>query len=85
LSFRDAKLCFLDIFEAIEMIEQFTAGMNFEDFRTDPKTIAAVERKLQVISEAATRVGPNARRTTLGCHGAISAVSVTGCATNMSE
>jgi uncharacterized protein with HEPN domain len=60
LSFRNAKLCFRDIFDAIEMIEQFTAGMNFEDFRADPKTIAAVERKLQVISEAAIRIGPNA-------------------------
>jgi len=35
------------------MIEKFTAGMDLEAFREDPKTIAAVERKLQVISEAA--------------------------------
>jgi uncharacterized protein with HEPN domain len=39
------------------MIEQFTAGMNFEDSRTYPKTIAAVERKLQVISEAQHALG----------------------------
>ena len=32
--------------------------MNFEDFRTDPKTIAAVERMLLTISEAAKRLGP---------------------------
>jgi predicted nucleotidyltransferase len=37
---RDSKLCFRDIFDAIE---QFTAGMNFEHFRSDPKTITAVK------------------------------------------
>lgn len=39
------------------MIEQFTLSMDFEAFREDPKTVAAVERKLQVISEAAIRLG----------------------------
>ncbi|HUI53327.1 MAG TPA: HepT-like ribonuclease domain-containing protein [Bryobacteraceae bacterium] len=42
------------------MIETFTAGMDFEAFRVDPKTVAAVERKLQVVSEAAVRLGSNA-------------------------
>ena len=42
------------------MIEQFTRGMDFEVFRNDPKTIAAVERKLQIISEAAIRLGMEA-------------------------
>ncbi len=46
-----------DIAEAIGMIEAFTSGMDFETFRQDPKTIAAVERKLQIISEAAIRLG----------------------------
>ncbi len=46
-----------DILDAIQMIEQFTAGMEFNAFREDPRTIAAVERKLQIISEAATRLG----------------------------
>ena len=31
--------------------------MDLDSFRQDPKTIAAVERKLQVISEAAVRLG----------------------------
>lgn len=39
------------------MIERFTADMNFDVFCEDPKTIAAVERKLQIISEAAIRLG----------------------------
>jgi uncharacterized protein with HEPN domain len=46
--------------EAIDMIERFTLDMDFEAFREDPKTVAAVERKLQLISEAATRLGDQA-------------------------
>jgi len=42
------------------MIERFTLGMDFEAFRKDPKTVAAVERKLQLISEAASRLGDQA-------------------------
>lgn len=34
--------------------------MSFDDFRDDPKTVAAVERKLQIISEAAIQLGPAA-------------------------
>jgi uncharacterized protein with HEPN domain len=34
--------------------------MDAETFRADPKTVAAVERKLQVISEAAIRLGDQA-------------------------
>ena len=39
------------------MIEQFTLGMDFEAYREDFKTMAAVERKLLLISEAAVRLG----------------------------
>jgi uncharacterized protein with HEPN domain len=45
---------------AEEMIEDFISGMDFDAFREDPKTIAAVERKLLVISEAAVRLGEHA-------------------------
>ena len=34
--------------------------MDFDTFREDPKTVAAVERKLLVISEAAIRLGKEA-------------------------
>ena len=44
------------------MIETFTYGMELESFREDPKTIAAVERKLLIISEAAIRLGSDAER-----------------------
>jgi uncharacterized protein with HEPN domain len=60
LSFREPPTLLRDISDAIELIEQFTAGMDFEAFCDDAKTIAAVERKLQIITEAATRLGKGA-------------------------
>jgi uncharacterized protein with HEPN domain len=57
LPFRDPVDGLRDIRDAIDMIERFTEGMDFEAFREDPKTVAAVERKLLVISEAAIRLG----------------------------
>jgi uncharacterized protein with HEPN domain len=42
------------------MIEDFTVGMSFEQFRADRTTVAAVERKFQVIGEAAVRPGREA-------------------------
>jgi uncharacterized protein with HEPN domain len=48
--------------DAIVMIEQFTSGMDFEAFRSNPMAIAAVERKLQIISEAAIRLGSEAEQ-----------------------
>ncbi len=44
------------------MIVQFVHGMDLEAFREDPKTVAAVERKLLLISEAAIRLGEDADR-----------------------
>ncbi|HUA82831.1 MAG TPA: HepT-like ribonuclease domain-containing protein [Bryobacteraceae bacterium] len=49
-----------DIADAIAAIKRFTLGMDAGTFRADSKTVAAVERKLQVISEAATRLGDQA-------------------------
>jgi uncharacterized protein with HEPN domain len=44
------------------MIVQFVRDMDLETFREDPKTVAAVERKLLLISEAAVRPGEDAER-----------------------
>jgi len=49
-----------DILESISKIEQFVSGMDFDTFGEDEKTIAAVERKLQLITEAAFRLGEQA-------------------------
>jgi uncharacterized protein with HEPN domain len=57
LPFREPNLSLRDISEAISMIERFTLGMDFDAYREDLKTMAAVERKLLLISEAAVRLG----------------------------
>ena len=62
LPFENLNSALCDIVDAAGMIEQFTQGMDFEVFRKDPKTIAAVERKLLIISEAAIRLGPEAEK-----------------------
>jgi uncharacterized protein with HEPN domain len=59
--FREPALALRDIGDAIDAIKQFTFGTtDVTAFRADLKTVAAVERKLQVISEAATRLGDQA-------------------------
>ncbi len=60
LSFKASTQPLLDILEGIRLIEEFTVGITFEQFEADPKTIAAVERKLLTIGEAAVRVGREA-------------------------
>ena len=60
MPFSEASLSLTDILDAIVAIEQFTQDMDLDSFRQDPKTIAAVERKLQVISETAVRPGERA-------------------------
>ena len=60
MPFSEPSLALRDILDAIQMIGVFTRNMSFEEFRNDPKTIAAVERKLLVISEAAMRLGDKA-------------------------
>ena len=51
---RDHSLYLKDILRAIESIETFMAGMDFDAFLTDDKTTSAVIRKLEIIGEEAT-------------------------------
>jgi uncharacterized protein with HEPN domain len=60
LSFRGPAQWFKDILQSIERIESHVAGMSFDAFREDIKTIDAVERNFQKISEATIRLGPQA-------------------------
>ena len=60
MPFKEPALALRDIAEAIDAIKQFTRDMDEAGFRADAKTVAAVERKLQVISEAAIRLGDHA-------------------------
>jgi uncharacterized protein with HEPN domain len=46
----------IDILESASEVEVFIAGMSFDDFFRDKKTINAVIRSLEVMGEAAKRV-----------------------------
>ncbi len=45
-----------DILTAIAEIDDFTDGMNFDEFTTDKKTINAVIRSLEVLGEATKHI-----------------------------
>ena len=62
MPFREPTLSLRDILDSIDMIAEFVHGMDLAGFREDPKTVAAVERKLLLISEAAVRLGDDAER-----------------------
>lgn len=62
MPFSDPVLLFRDIVESICQIEGFTSGMDLRTFSEDARTVAAVERHLQKISEAAVRLGNDAER-----------------------
>lgn len=49
---RNHRLYVKDIFQAMESIEKFVEGMEFEDFKRDDKTSSAVIRKFEIIGEA---------------------------------
>lgn len=49
---KDYSLYLKDILNAIESIEEFTAGMDYDAFVADDKTMSAVIRKLEIIGEA---------------------------------
>ncbi len=60
------------------MVAEFVRGMDLEAFRDDSKTVAAVERKLLIISEAAIRLGEDAGVCAPVCPGPTSAALATG-------
>lgn len=58
MSFERSSIFVGHIAQAVQAIESFTAAMDFEKFRDDRKAVAAVERMLLTISEAAKRMRP---------------------------
>ncbi len=58
MSFRGPEMHLRDMLKAIGLIEQFTAGMDSRAYASDIKTQAAVERELQIVTEAAYRLKP---------------------------
>ncbi len=53
---RDWKLRIQDILESVEGAQNYVAGMSFDDFLKDQRTIDAVVRKLTIVGEAAVHV-----------------------------
>ncbi|MGD0887780.1 MAG: HepT-like ribonuclease domain-containing protein [Acidobacteriaceae bacterium] len=60
MPFRDTQSHLRDIDESIDLIDTFLLGMDFEAYRMDLKSQSAVERQLQIITEAAIRLGEEA-------------------------
>ena len=60
MPFRDVQSHLRDILESINNIELFVGNMEFDAYRDDRKTKSAVERELQIITEAAVRLGDEA-------------------------
>jgi uncharacterized protein with HEPN domain len=53
---RDFRLYLKDILMAMESIEGFVEGIDFEEFKGDDKTSSAVVRKFEIIGEAAKNI-----------------------------
>jgi len=56
MSKRSPELLVEDIWESIEKIERYTAGMTQDNFQSDEKTTDAVVRNFEIIGEAAGRL-----------------------------
>lgn len=61
MSKRDVLLYLQDILEAIDKVRRYTAGMSFEEFKSNEMAIDAVTRNLEVIGEAAKRIPEETR------------------------
>ena len=58
---RDLSLYLIDITGAIESINSFIKGADFEAFKNDDKTVSAVVRKFEIIGEAVKQIPENLR------------------------
>lgn len=59
---RQTSLYIKDILSAITSIEHFVAGMDYESFQGDDKTLSAVIRKLEIIGEAVKQIPDEIRQ-----------------------
>jgi uncharacterized protein with HEPN domain len=58
---RDYGLYLEDILEAIRRIEKYIAGLTYEKFTNDNKTVDAVMRNLEIIGEATKQIPDEVR------------------------
>lgn len=59
---RDYGLYLQDILESIDRINEYVFGMVYEDFVSDPRTVDAVVRNLEVIGEASKCIPEEVRQ-----------------------
>jgi len=52
-----------DILEAAKAVQRFTAGVSLSEFKSNEEKYEAVNRKFEIIGEAARRLSPEARNT----------------------
>ncbi|HEX9672701.1 MAG TPA: HepT-like ribonuclease domain-containing protein [Burkholderiales bacterium] len=52
----EARKYLYDIQQALELIEGFCAGKSFPDYQQDPMLRSAIERQLEIVGEAVTRL-----------------------------
>ncbi len=60
MSFRNNRTHLQDIVEGIDLIEAFVGDISLDAYKADPLRKSAVERQLQIITEAAKRLGDDA-------------------------
>lgn len=60
MPFRDNYTHLRDILEGLDHIESFLGNMDLEAYKADLRTKSAVERQMQIITEAAKRLGDEA-------------------------
>jgi uncharacterized protein with HEPN domain len=56
MPFRDPRRHLEDVLDAINKIDEFIGAIDLNAYRADDKTKAAVERKIQVLTEAVIRL-----------------------------
>lgn len=62
MPFRDPRLRFTEMLDGIAAIDSFLAGVDLPRYCSDLLIRSAVERQLQIITEAAFRLGDDAER-----------------------
>ncbi|WP_370573184.1 DUF86 domain-containing protein [Methanomethylovorans sp.] len=67
---RSPLLYLSEMIDAVEAIEDFTRGMDKEDFLCDAKTKSAVVRQFEILGEAAKVIPENIKALVPNHHGA---------------
>ena len=78
---RDPRAFLDDIIDAIDLLRRLVAGRTLDDYRRDEPLRWAVERGLEIVSEASRHIPAGAKADHSTFLGARSPTSATGCGT----